>query len=50
MLRSGALPVTLKELETKGVGPSLGADLQVQSLRAGIIGLLLVLVFMIGFY
>ncbi len=50
MLRSGALPVTLEELETRTIGPSLGEDLQEQSLEAGVIGLILVLVFMIIMY
>ncbi|OWZ83611.1 protein translocase subunit SecD [Natranaerobius trueperi] len=50
MLRSGALPVSLIELETRTIGPSLGEDLREQSLTAGIIGFSLVLVFMIIMY
>lgn len=50
MLRSGALPVSLTELETSSVGPTLGAELLENSIMAGVIGLMLVLLFMIGFY
>ncbi|MBT9172385.1 MAG: hypothetical protein DDT21_00766 [Syntrophomonadaceae bacterium] len=50
MLRSGALPLTLTELETRAVGPMLGADSLERSLRAGVAGLVLVLLFMLGYY
>jgi protein-export SecD/SecF family membrane protein len=50
MLRSGALPVALTELETRAVGPMLGADSLSRSLRAGVAGLGLVLLFMLGYY
>ncbi len=50
MLRSGALPVSLQELETRTVGPTLGTELQEQSLQAGILGFALILVFMIFMY
>ncbi|MCL5981768.1 MAG: protein translocase subunit SecD [Firmicutes bacterium] len=50
MLRSGALPVELTELETRAVGPTLGADSLQRSLRAGASGLLLVLLFMLIYY
>lgn len=50
MLRSGALPVSLTELETRTVGPSLGTELQEQSLQAGILGFALILLFMIFMY
>ncbi len=50
LLRAGALPVPLKIIEERTVGPDLGAD----SIRAGIyacvIGLLLVMGFMIAAY
>jgi preprotein translocase subunit SecD len=49
-LRSGALPASLSYLEESVVGPSLGAD----SIRAGVlsslVGLLLIMVFMLGYY
>jgi len=50
MLRSGALPVALTELETRAVGPLLGADSLQRSMRAGIAGMLLVLLFMLVYY
>lgn len=50
ILRSGALPAKLDYLEERTIGPSLGAD----SIRSGVIasavGLLLVIVFMLGYY
>jgi len=50
LLRSGALPVEVKILENRSVGPTLGRDSINRSLKAGIIGLLLILVFMFIFY
>jgi len=49
-LRSGALPVQLEELEIRGVGPLLGQDSLNRSIRAGIAGLLLVILFMLVYY
>lgn len=50
MLRSGALPVELVELETRSVGPVLGENALRLSTRAGIIGLFIVIVFMLFYY
>lgn len=50
LLRSGALPLELVQLEVRTVGPLLGVDSLNRSLRAGLIGLALVIIFMIGFY
>jgi len=50
MLRSGALPVELVELETRTIGPSLGQDSLLRSIRAGIAGFILVLLFMGAYY
>jgi len=50
MLRSGALPAGIRYLEERTVGPSLGADSIRQGMRAGIIGMTLVLVFMLLYY
>ncbi len=50
MLRTGALPVTLTELETRTVGPTLGADLIDNSVTAAIVAIVLVLLFMIVMY
>lgn len=46
----GALPVKLTEKYTQSVGASLGQMSLEQTLRAGIIGSLIVLLFMVGFY
>lgn len=50
LLRSGALPVEVKILENRSVGPTLGRDSINRSLKAGIVGLSLILLFMIIFY
>jgi preprotein translocase subunit SecD len=49
-LRFGALPVSLQEQGFDRVEPTLGANFLAQALVAGVIGLLLVLIFMIAFY
>jgi preprotein translocase subunit SecD len=50
VLRAGALPTPLRIMEERTVGPSLGADSVAQGEVAGLIGLALVLVVMIGYY
>lgn len=50
LLRSGALPLEMVQLEVRTVGPTLGADSLKKSLWAGLIGLGLVMVFMVVFY
>lgn len=50
MLRSGALPVELEELETRSVGPVLGENALKLSLLAGLVGLALVMLFMLVYY
>ena len=49
-LRSGALPAGIKYLEERTVGPSLGTDSIRAGVRAAIIGMLVVLVFMLIYY
>ena len=49
-LRSGALPASVKLLEKRSVGPSLGADSIKASMMALIFGFLLVVVFMVVYY
>lgn len=49
-LRYGALPVPLKVVETRTVGPTLGQDSIQRSIRAGVIGLIVVLLFMTIYY
>lgn len=50
LLRSGALPVSLDIMEKRSIGPTLGADSLEKSVKAGIIGIIAVLIFMIGYY
>ncbi|MFN3395224.1 MAG: protein translocase subunit SecD [Thermodesulfovibrionales bacterium] len=50
VLRAGALPAPLKMLQNVTVGPSLGRDSIEAGKRAGIIGALIVIVFMIFYY
>ncbi|MGE5389566.1 MAG: protein translocase subunit SecD, partial [Deltaproteobacteria bacterium] len=50
LLRSGALPVSLKVIEKRSIGPTLGADSLQKSINAGIVGLVAILVFMLGYY
>ncbi|MCD6518795.1 MAG: protein translocase subunit SecD [Anaerolineae bacterium] len=49
-LRYGALPIPLKVIDTRAVGPTLGQDSVQKSIRAGTIGLLVVLLFMFVYY
>lgn len=49
-LRGGALPVPVEIIENRTVGASLGKDSIQSSITAGIGGLVLVLIFMIGYY
>jgi preprotein translocase subunit SecD len=50
VLRSGALPAGIKYLEERTVGPSLGSDSIRAGVRAAIIGMAAVLVFMLIYY
>lgn len=50
MLRSGSLPVQLVELETRSVGPLLGENALKLAFTAGVIGLMLVAIFMLIYY
>lgn len=50
VLQTGALPVDLRISESRTIGPTLGKDSLKAGLRAGIIGLALVALFMVGFY
>ncbi len=50
VLRSGALPASIRYLEERTVGPSLGADSIRQGVTAGIAGLVLVVLFMLVYY
>ena len=50
ILRSGALPASIKYLEERTVGPSLGADSIHEGVRAAIVGMLAVMIFMLIYY
>lgn len=50
VLRAGALPAPLDIIEERTVGPSLGADSIAKGKIAGIVGVALVVVIMIGYY
>lgn len=50
ILNSGALPAGIKYLEERTVGPSLGADSIRSGVRAAVVGMLAVLVFMLVYY
>lgn len=49
-LRSGALPAAIEYLEERTVGPSLGQDSIRAGVRASLVGLALVVVFMLFYY
>ena len=50
ILRSGALPASIKYLQEETVGPSLGADSIRSGVLATIIGMVAVLIFMLVYY
>ncbi len=50
LLRSGALPVELRELESRLVGPTLGQRTEEIAAYAAAVGLIMVLLFMILYY
>ncbi len=49
-LRYGALPVPLKVIQNRTVGPTLGQDSVAKSTKAGVIGVIVVLLFMLVYY
>lgn len=49
-LRSGALPAPIEYQEERTVGPSLGADSIRSGVRASLVGLILVVLFMLVYY
>lgn len=49
-LKAGQLPVPLKMVENRTVGPSLGQEAVTRSFNAGVIGLGMVLIFMLWYY
>jgi len=49
-INSGALPLPIKLIEQRNIGPTLGASEVKKSIFAGAIGLMMVLIFMIVYY
>ncbi len=50
VLRAGALPASIKYLEERTVGPSLGADSIRHGLQASVVSLIVVMLFMVMYY
>jgi preprotein translocase subunit SecD len=50
VLRAGALPASIKYLEERTVGPSLGADSIRHGMQASILSLVVVMIFMLFYY
>lgn len=50
VLRAGALPASIKYLEERTIGPSLGADSIRKGLQASLVALLFVMFFMVVYY
>lgn len=50
LIRAGALPVELKEVQTSIIGPTLGLESLDRSIYAGAIGLVLIFIFMLIIY
>ncbi|HKE91436.1 MAG TPA: protein translocase subunit SecD [Gemmatimonadales bacterium] len=50
VLQAGALPVPLSIVEERTIGPTLGQDSIRDGIKAGIVGVALVIVIMVGYY
>lgn len=50
LIRGGALPVELKEVQTSVVGPTLGIDALQMSIMGGLIGIILIFILMLAVY
>lgn len=50
LMKSGALPISLRTVQMTQVAPTLGSETVRQSVVAGIIGIILVILFMLFFY
>ena len=50
VLRAGALPASIKYLEERTVGPSLGADSIRHGVQASVLSLVVVMIFMVVYY
>ncbi len=50
LIRGGALPVEMIEVQTDIIGPTLGLDAMNKSVSAAIVGLALIVLFLVGYY
>jgi preprotein translocase subunit SecD len=50
VLRAGALPAPLTIVDEQSIGPSLGADSIRDGINAGVVGVVLVVLIMVGYY
>jgi len=50
VLKAGALPAPLTIIEERTIGPSLGQDSITDAIRAGVVGVALVILIMVGYY
>lgn len=50
LINSGALPVTLKTVSVNNVGAQLGAEALPNSIKAAVVGIALIFIFMIAYY
>ncbi len=50
LIRGGALPATLKEVQTSAIGATLGRTALASSMVAAAVGFALVVIFMVGYY
>lgn len=50
LLKAGSLPVPMEVVEIRNVGPILGKESIDRSLKAGIVGIILVLIYMLFYY
>ncbi len=50
VLKAGALPAGIKDLEERMIGPALGSDSIRQGMAAGLVAILLVMTFMVVYY
>ena len=50
LMKSGALPISLRTVQNTQVAPTLGSEMVRRSMIAGILGIVLVMIFMVIFY
>ncbi|NMB44933.1 MAG: protein translocase subunit SecD [Firmicutes bacterium] len=50
LLKAGSLPVPMEVMEIRNVGPTLGQQSISRSLKAGIVGIILIFIYMLAYY